>query len=219
MSVSQSSSRSKQRERPAPCRQCGREAWWNGVRRVKEVVREALGALRHVVDVVRWRARCSDRACPAGSWTVYAPGSYPHRRYALPVVVSAVSAVAFGGATLDEASTEHACDRRSVGRWVRWVANLLDPTELARTCARLDGTGVAGALAAAGGTDTRRRAGKVLRGLERLSQVLLSRGMPLPDVGDGLSRVLCEQLERLGIVARLSESSPPTHVLWGLPLL
>lgn len=123
-SVSQSGKVRKHEERPPACRVCEAPSWWNGTRRVKEVVLAAARAVRHVVDVVRRRVRCSDRACAARSWTVYAPGSYPHRRYRLSVVSSAVGDVAIGEASYDTTAAVHGCDRRSVGRWVRWVANL-----------------------------------------------------------------------------------------------
>lgn len=218
-SVSQSGKVRKYEERPPPCRVCEAPSWWDGIRRVKQVVRDALGAIFHRCDEERRRARCSDRACAARRWTVYPAGSYPYRRYQLPVVASAVGDVAFGNATFDTAAATHTCDRRSVGRWVYWVANLVSPAEVARTCARMDATGLSSAMPVTRGTTLRERAGSVLRWLLQLAQVLVAAGVPLPEASDGLSRVLGGQLARFGVGATLSESSPPTHVFCGLPTL
>jgi hypothetical protein len=213
MCVSQSRPAGKYLERPAPCRVCGSPAWWNGVRHVAEVIRDALGAIVHVADVVRRRVRCSNRACSGGSWTLYAPGSYPHRVFQLPVVASAVGEVTLGdAATVTSAACHHLCSRRSVRRWVRWIADLVDPTVLARACARLDPAGLAGGAIRAGAEAA--RAAGILRGFERLAGLLEVRGVSLPEVGPGLSRVLTDQLARFGVVAYLTKSSPPLRVSW-----
>jgi hypothetical protein len=186
-------------------------AWWNGVRRVAEVVRDVSGEVHHVIDVIRQRVRCSDRACPAGSWTLYPTGSYPHRSFQLCAVASTVAEVCFSGATRVSVAARHLCSRRSVSRWVGWMADLADPQHLARTCTRLDPDGLPPPRPATG-EGTVGRSGSVLVLLERLATLLLHRGVPLPGQGVGLKRLLAGQLERFGDLYFLTRPSPPLRI-------
>jgi len=201
----------KHEERPGPCPVCGRSAWWNGTRVIKRVVFMLAAALRWAEQFVRRRARCSDRSCSAGSWTVYEPGGYPHRTLLLSVVASAVAAMAIGEvATATAVARAHDCDRRSVGRWVWWVAALAVPAGLARTCARLDPDGLpppptprtAGVVA---------RAGAVICLLDRLADLLRGRGVAL-EAGPGLAAILRHQFDRFRVVFHLTSQSPPLRV-------
>jgi transposase-like protein len=174
--------------------------------------------VRRVIDVLRPRARCSDRRCAAGSWTIYAADAYPHRSYQLDVVASAVAEVCVGGASRRAAAGHHACSRRSVSRWVRWTAQLARPTDLAQVCARLDPDGLPPPAPATAGSEVS-RAGAVLRLLEHLGAVLRRRGVALPGRGPGLLRLLTAQRARFGDVAWLTRSSPPLRVApEGLPV-
>ena len=128
--------------RPDPCRVCGAPSWWNGGRVVAEVIHDIAQGARRVLDVLRRRARCSDRRCAAGSWTIYPAGAYPHRSYQLCVVAAAVAEVCFAGSSRQGVAARHDCSRRSVARWVRWTAQLASPADLARLCARLDSRGI-----------------------------------------------------------------------------
>lgn len=209
--VSPSPSRRKKALRPDPCRVCGSPSWWDGGRLVAEVIHELGQGVRRVIDVLRPRARCSDRRCAAGSWTIYAADAYPHRSYQLDVVASAVAEVCVGGESRRAAAGHHACSRRSVSRWVRWTAQLARPADLAQVCARLDPDGLPPpAPATAGGEGS--RAGAVLRLLDHLGDVLRRRGVALPGRGSGLQRILSAQLARFGDVAWLTRSSPPLRV-------
>lgn len=213
MPVAHSGRRFKYAERPAPCQVCGSYTVWNGRRCVSQVVRDSSGAVRYVAEEVRWRARCADRSCAAGSFTVYAASAYPHRVFQLPVVASAVGTIAFApDATLSRTATDHACSRRSVVRWCRWVADLAEPSHLARACARLDPDGLAGVSALVHTKPLRARAGSALRLLDRLSELLLDRGVALPAAGPGLARILAHQHRRFGDIFRLTGSSPPLRV-------
>jgi len=127
------------------------------------------------------------------------------------VVVSAVSSVVFGKATLTGAAVAHQCDRRSVGRWRRWISELADPKELQRLCTRLQGDGCPGGL----DLPEVARGGRVLHLLDRLAQLLAERGVELPKLGCGLVRVLKDQLLRFGEVFYLGRASPPLHGDWG----
>lgn len=204
----------KHADRPGPCPVCGRPAWWNGTRLIKRVVVVLAAALRWAEQFVRRRARCSDRGCPAGSWTVYEGGSYPHRTFLLSVVAFAVAAMVVGpGATLTGVARECGCDRRSVGRWVHWVAGLATPAELSHGCARLDADGLP-PPAAPRAVDPVARAGAVVGLLDRLADLLRGRGVTL-ELGPGLAAILRHQFDRFRFVFHLTRQSPPLRVAAG----
>ncbi len=170
-----------------------------------------------MIDVLRRRARCSDRRCAAGSWTIYPAGAYPHRSYQLCVVAAAVAEICAGDSRRAVAA-HHDCSRRSVSRWIRWTAGLASPEDLARLCARLDPEGLPPPMPATSGGEVS-RAGSVLQLLDALGDVLLRRGVAVPGRGPGLVRVLLTQLARFGDVCWLTRSSPPLRVApEGLPL-
>ncbi len=197
----------KRKERPEPCRLCGAAAWWNGSRVVSAVVIGLASAVEYVSGQVRRRACCSDRRCPAASWTVYPSGMYPHRTFQLDVVSSAVAQVA-AGESRQRAAERHQCSRRSVGRWLRWCAQLVAVKELTAACVRLDPDG----LPAPPGGGKEHQGGRALRLWERLADLLAHRGVCLPEGRSGLQRLLIWQRERQGVVAWLTRSSPRLHV-------
>jgi transposase-like protein len=202
--------RKKHADRPGPCPVCGRAAWWNGTRLIKRVVFVLAAALRWAEQFVRRRARCSDRRCSAGSWTVYERGGYPCRTFLLSVVAFAAAAMAVRPeVTLTSVARECGCDRRSVGRWVDWVAGLAAPAELSRACARLDPDGLP-SPAAPRSADAEARAGAVVGLLDRLTDLLRGRGVVL-ESGPGLAAILRHQLDRFRIVFHLTRQSPPLH--------
>lgn len=218
MCVSPPTPRCKKAVRPDPCRVCGALSWWNGGRVVAEVVHDIAQGARRVIDVLRRRARCSDRRCAGGSWTIYPPGAYPHRSYQLGVVASAVAEVCFAGGSRRAVAARHDCSRRSVSRWVRWTAQLASPEDLARLCARLDPEGLPPPMPVTAGGEVS-RAGSVLRLLDHLGDVLLRRGVARLGRGPGLLRILTAQLARFGDICWLTRSSPPLRVApEGLPL-
>jgi hypothetical protein len=144
---------------------------------------------------------------------VYEESDYPHRVFQLDVVVAAVCMVLAVRATLTAAAQPHGCGRDSVRRWLRWVASLADPRDLEQLCSRLDSDGLPPPLVTDGG-----RAAKVTVLLERLVELLLSRGMDLPGRGAGLVRLLLYRLAHFGDVFYLTKSSPPLRRLPGPPL-
>jgi len=178
---------------------------------VAEVLHDLDQGVRRVIDVLRQRARCSDRHCAAGSWTIYPAGAYPHRSYQLCVVAATVAEVCFAGGRRRAVAARHDCSRRSVSRWVRWTAQLASPEDLGRLCARLDPEGLPPPTPPPAEGEVS-RAGSVLRLLDHLGDVLLRRGVGLPGRGPGLLRILTAQLARFGDVAWLTRASPPLRV-------
>ena len=189
--------------RPPPCVDYTGPAWWDGQRKVGAVRQGGSGP--EYEQEVRRRAKCASKDCPRGSFTVYERDAYPHRGFPLEEVASAVSEVAVGGQTQDAVARKHGCSRRSVGRWVRWVAALAEPAVLMRCCTQLTSSGLPG------GTVVECRAGAVLHLLDRLAELLGERGVRLPHFSCGLVRLLVDQLRRLGAIFWLTKSSPPLH--------
>lgn len=210
MSIPQSSGSRKYAERPASCRVCGSPAWWNGWRKVTEVVQGRDGACRYLTDRARHRARCSKAKCRGGSWTIYPSDSYPHRFFSLCVVVSAVNqAVKESTATLSSIAKVHMCSRPSVSRWLRWFQKLVQPEWFVQACAQLDPDGEPPANRTQGPWA---EAGSVFVLLNRFSELLLDRGVPLPGEGPAIARLLTYQLTRFGNVYYLIRPSPPLFV-------
>jgi hypothetical protein len=180
------------------------------------VVREAVGgAVRHVADIVRRRVRCSSASCEAPDWTLYDDGGYPHRVFQLPVVASAVATTAFEpAAALATTASRHQGSARSVKRWSVWIAELAEPAELGRVCARIDPDALPppSAPTAPAKAPCVERAGVVLRLLDRLAALLAHRGVRLRAAGCGLAAVLDHQLARFGDVAYLTRASPPLRI-------
>ena len=206
--------RRKYQERPEACLLCGLPAWWDGIRHVAQVVLDLVeGVVRAVrVTLERHRARCSDRKCLGGSWTIYEATGYPHRCFQLAVTAAAVAQVALRPeATLTAAAEQYQCDRRSVGRWVGWMALLAEPVELRRTVARLDPDGLP-PPAGPRGLGLVPRAGTVLGLVERLVEVLRGRGVVLAPTTSGLTAFLGHRLRRFGEIFLLTKSSPPLLV-------
>ena len=204
MSIASSAGSHKYSERPLCCWVCGSLAWWNGWRETPAGRRR--------------RARCSDRTCPCGSWTIYPDDAYPHRGASLAVVVAAVAAVATAASrSFESVAGELECSRWSVARWTRWVAALGDVGSLTSLCARLEpdrGPPRVPSLDA----PLRARAGGMLVLLERLAEGFAARGVRLPAGKSGLSRILAHQLRLFGAVFFLTVPSPPLHVeIRGLP--
>jgi len=196
----------KYENRPEPCRVCGSPAWWNGTRTVSTVHASEDGVVEHDPESCRRRARCSSKSCDVGSWTVYEDADdYPHRLFGLDLVVSAVCMFVLGMETLTASAAAHLCSRDSVRRWARWVASLAEPRDLEQLCARLDPDGLPPPTGPARGG----RAARVLVLLDRLADLMETRGVALRGRGCGLVRVLHDRLVRFGEVFFLTRASPP----------
>ena len=205
--------RSEHSTRPEPCRECGSRAWWNGTRLVSPVRLEG-GESVHNEEIVRRRACCSSAKCTVGSWTEYEESDYPHRVFQLDVVFAVVCMALVADKTMTQVAEAFECSRDSVSRWRRWVEALAEPRDLEQLCSRLDSDGMPPPSMTQQG-----RGEKIILLLERLVELLLSKGVVLPEGGGGLVRLLIDRLVRFGDVIFLTKSSPPLRAdLGGLHL-
>jgi len=123
--------------RPEACLFCGgeRAVWWNGTR-VRTASVRAGGTTVHVAGIRCRRVRCAEPAC-GKSWCLYPPGLAPRGHFQPCVVSAALQDYLYApDASQERTAQRHGCVRRTLGRWVRWVAGLAEPCVLeARTLA------------------------------------------------------------------------------------
>lgn len=130
-------------ERAAKPRRCifcgGTRLWWNGWRH--RTASLLIGEQVVYVDRVACRlVKCGTPGC-SKSWTLRPPGLAPQRHYQLCVVAQALSAYLFDPqATLGQVARATGCARRSVGRWITWVAGIAPAGELLRHLVAASGT-------------------------------------------------------------------------------
>lgn len=213
----------KDKTPPSFCPVCGISGWRNGLRIVAQMMLDAAGCVYRVQGIVRLRYLCSNPACECGSWTIYEPQGYPHRTFTLAVGASAVSELAASPeANLTSVAERCQCDRRTVGRWVRWAGALGQPQELGGLCGRLDPSGLPPPTHALPGIygpvpiillgqGAIALAGLVVLLLEHLARLMREQGVPL-EVGPGLAAILRHQFNRFGMVSCLTRASPPLRV-------
>jgi hypothetical protein len=96
-----------------------------------------------------------------------------------------------------------------VARWCAWLAGLADPKGLARACTRLHPDGMPVVIPEGGGAAT-----VTLALLEQWALIVTLRGISLPggDREPGWVRLLADQLDRFGVVSRLTRDSPPLRI-------
>jgi hypothetical protein len=86
------------------------------------------GVVVHVADVPLRRVRC--QACRA-RWRLYPPGIVPHRHYQLCVVADAATQALYDARSSQAATAARiGCDRRTVGRWIAWLAAVATASDL-----------------------------------------------------------------------------------------
>jgi hypothetical protein len=124
--------------------------------------------------------------------------------FGVNVLVSAVSAVVVGELTLSASAAQHLCSRQSVRRWIDWVEGLSEVDDLLRACTRLDSDGMPGGWV----SKTIRPAAAIVHLLDRLAELVVSRGGSLQRRGCGLSDILGDQLRRFGTVFYMTRPSP-----------
>ena len=118
--------------KPGNCQFCGgTRIWWNGWRRRTASV--LVGDQVVYVDEVACRlVKCGHAGCRK-SWTLRPPGLLPQRHYQLCVVAAALSTYLFDPeASLEQVAGSIGCARRTIGRWITWVAGIALPGELLR---------------------------------------------------------------------------------------
>lgn len=129
-------------DKPCCCPFCqGRRIYWNGYRERSASVLEG-NRVVYLSEVVCRRVKCADRQCKK-SWTLRAPGLMPRRHYQLCVVASAARQFLFDPqSTLTSVAAAHQCCRRTLGRWLRWLAGIAKPSALIRRLGAIPGTAV-----------------------------------------------------------------------------
>lgn len=112
-------------EKPAKCIRCAaNRIGWNGSRARSASVLVA-DKVEYIAEVRCRRVKCSE--C-GKSWTLRPPGLCAHKHYQLCVIAKATSALLFEPqTTLSAIAHRVGCARRTIGRWLRWVAQISDP--------------------------------------------------------------------------------------------
>jgi hypothetical protein len=115
--------------RPCGCARCGadRALWWNGFGVRSASLRAADGRIVYVPRIQLRRVRCP--ACRQ-SWTLWPPGLLARRHYQMCVVSQALIELCGQRVSEQRVANCIGCARRTVGRWLRWVAALAEPSEL-----------------------------------------------------------------------------------------
>jgi hypothetical protein len=119
-------------EKPLCCIFCeGTKIYWNGQRqRTASVMID--NEVFYLTDILCKRVKCATPGCKK-SWTLRPAGLMPRRHYQLCVVANAANKFLFDPqATLTLVARLHSCCRRSVGRWLNWIAGIADPQALTR---------------------------------------------------------------------------------------
>lgn len=104
--------------------------WWNGVRvRTASVRGEGRRAV-YIPEIACPQVKCAlCRHC----WTLRPEGLVAQRHYQLCVVADATASYLFEpGQSLSSVAEAVGCDRRTVGRWVGWLAAVAKPADLLR---------------------------------------------------------------------------------------
>jgi hypothetical protein len=118
--------------KPARCIFCGgTRLWWNGWRhRTASVLVD--GRVVHVEEVACRLVKCGLASC-GRSWTLRPPGLAPQRHYQLGVVAQAASSYLFDpDATQEQVAVALGCARRTVRRWLGWLAGIASASDLLR---------------------------------------------------------------------------------------
>lgn len=118
--------------KPGQCMYCGAASlWWNGWRhRTASVLVD--GRVVHVEEVACRLVKCGNAQC-GRSWTLRPPGLAPQRHYQLCVVAQAASSYLFDpAASRERVAVSLGCARRTLGRWLEWLAGIAAPADLVR---------------------------------------------------------------------------------------
>jgi len=119
-------------EKPGQCIFCeGNRLYWNGYReRSASVMIE--GEVVYLTDILCKRVKCAQLGC-GKSWTLRPPGIMPRRHYQLCVLAHGITRFfASPHETLTSVAEDHCCSRRTVDRWLHWIAGVVEPSDLLR---------------------------------------------------------------------------------------
>lgn len=119
-------------EKPVRCLFCSQSRiWWNGWRHRSASVLVG-DQIVHLDEVACRLVKCAHPGC-GKSWTLRPPGLAPQRHYQLDVVAQALGSYLFDPETTqDHVARSIGCVRRSIGRWMAWLAGIADPADLLR---------------------------------------------------------------------------------------
>lgn len=117
-------------KKPCECIFCKcLKLFWNG-RRERTASVLIGNQTEHLVDILCRRIKCSQ--CKK-SWTLRPEGLMHKRHYQLCVVTDAASSFLCNpDATLSKIADIHNCARRTIGRWLKWIAGIARPSGLIR---------------------------------------------------------------------------------------
>jgi hypothetical protein len=114
--------------RPKACLACdGARVWWDGSRERTASIRLDDQTV-HISGIPCRRARCANRDC-GYRWCLLPPGLEPRRHFQACVVAAATQEYLFAkDATQEATAARHGCARRTLGRWLGWIAGLAEPS-------------------------------------------------------------------------------------------
>ena len=119
-------------EKPSNCIFCeGTRIYWNGQRERTASVLTG-DEVVYLTDILCKRVKCAKPEC-SRSWTLRPPGLMPRRHYQLCVVAHGV--IQFFADPLESLTSvaeAHCCSRRTIGRWLHWIAGIAEPSDLLR---------------------------------------------------------------------------------------
>ena len=121
-----------QAAKPTCCIFCGgSRLWWNGWRqRTASVLIDE--QVVHLDAVACRLVKCGNPPC-GRCWTLRPPGLAPQRHYQLCVVARAASSYLFDpAATQEQIAASTGCARRTIRRWLGWLAGVASPADLLR---------------------------------------------------------------------------------------
>lgn len=97
------------------------------------------GKVEYLREIPIRRVRCR---CCKKSWRLRPPGLMPHRHYQLCVVARGAMAALFGGLSLRKVAARCCCSVWTVARWLRWLAGVTTPANLAARLTEASGAPV-----------------------------------------------------------------------------
>jgi len=117
-------------KKPCDCIFCkGSRICWNGHRERTASVLIGDG-VTYLIDIRCRRVKCGNPECKK-SWTIRPSGLMPRRHYQLCVVASAASKFLFDPhTTLTLIADAYHCSRRTLVRWLNWIAGIAEPADL-----------------------------------------------------------------------------------------